>query len=115
MYHVSAQGVDERMINGHYYYYSVCVMCACMHVCMYLCVCMVGREGRQLYGVFYCYTVTAWPKALFFLLHKFSVLLLASFLVRELVCFKQVLIPYSLLCNEHCAHQRNVVIIIISV
>ena len=21
MYHVSAQGVDERMINGHYYYY----------------------------------------------------------------------------------------------
>ena len=31
MYHVSAQGVDERMINVHYYYYlhqpgnSVCV------------------------------------------------------------------------------------------
>ena len=28
MYHVSAQGVDERMINVHYYYYdwpgSVC-------------------------------------------------------------------------------------------
>ena len=22
MYHVSAQGVDERMINVHYYYYS---------------------------------------------------------------------------------------------
>ena len=21
MYHGSAQGVDERMINGHYYYY----------------------------------------------------------------------------------------------
>ena len=21
MYHVSAQGVDERMINGHFYYY----------------------------------------------------------------------------------------------
>ena len=21
MYHVCAQGVDERMINGHYYYY----------------------------------------------------------------------------------------------
>ena len=21
MYHVSAQDVDERMINGHYYYY----------------------------------------------------------------------------------------------
>ena len=24
MYHVSAQGIDERMINVHYYYYSVC-------------------------------------------------------------------------------------------
>ena len=22
MYHVSAQGIDERMINVHYYYYS---------------------------------------------------------------------------------------------
>ena len=22
MYHVSAQGVDERMMNGHYYYYK---------------------------------------------------------------------------------------------
>ena len=21
MYHVSAQGIDERMINAHYYYY----------------------------------------------------------------------------------------------
>ena len=28
MYHVSAQGVDERMISVHYYYYgSVTVMC----------------------------------------------------------------------------------------
>ena len=24
MYYVSAQGVDERMIDVHYYYYSVC-------------------------------------------------------------------------------------------
>ena len=23
MYHVSAQGIDERMINVHYYYYDV--------------------------------------------------------------------------------------------
>ena len=23
MYHVSAQGIDERMINVHYYYYYV--------------------------------------------------------------------------------------------
>ena len=23
MYHVSAQGIDERMINVHYYYYKV--------------------------------------------------------------------------------------------
>ena len=30
MYHVSAQGVDERMINVHYYYYYV-------PVCVYLC------------------------------------------------------------------------------
>ena len=22
MYHVSAQGIDERMINVHYYYYN---------------------------------------------------------------------------------------------
>ena len=27
MYHVSAQGVDERMINVHYYY-LLCVDCA---------------------------------------------------------------------------------------
>ena len=25
MYHVRAQGVDERMINVHYYYVPVCV------------------------------------------------------------------------------------------
>ena len=24
MYHVGAQGVDERMINVHYYYYYYC-------------------------------------------------------------------------------------------
>ena len=32
MYHVSAQGVDERMINVHYYYYSFIlqfVLCYC--------------------------------------------------------------------------------------
>ena len=23
MYHVSAQGIDERMINVHYYYYNM--------------------------------------------------------------------------------------------
>ena len=33
MYHVSAQGVDERMINVHYYYV------ACLMVC--LCVCQI--------------------------------------------------------------------------
>ena len=26
MYHVSAQGVDERMINVHYYYYIVIML-----------------------------------------------------------------------------------------
>ena len=33
MYHVSAQGVDERMINVHYYYYyydSCCCCCCCV-------------------------------------------------------------------------------------
>ena len=27
MYHVSAQYVDERMINVHYYYYYACNIC----------------------------------------------------------------------------------------
>ena len=26
MYHMSAQGVDERMINVHYYYYQLLVL-----------------------------------------------------------------------------------------
>ena len=26
MYHVSAQGVDEHMINVHYFYYYYCVL-----------------------------------------------------------------------------------------
>ena len=26
MYHVSAQGVDERMINVHYYYYCLSII-----------------------------------------------------------------------------------------
>ena len=26
MYHVSSQGVDERMINVHYYYYLISLM-----------------------------------------------------------------------------------------
>ena len=26
MYHVNAQGVDERMINVHYYYYCMAVV-----------------------------------------------------------------------------------------
>ena len=46
MYHVSAQGVDECMINIHYYYYMyacarecVCVLawvCACVRACVCL-------------------------------------------------------------------------------
>ena len=70
MYHVSAQGVDERMINVHYYYYRgvptslrvferfVCmgataaladyrlklrVLCIC-DVCVCVCVCVCVRE-----------------------------------------------------------------------
>ena len=36
MYHVSAQGVDERMINVHYYYYydSCCCCCCCCCCCV---------------------------------------------------------------------------------
>ena len=30
MYHVSAQGVDERMINVHYYYYYYS-QCLCLY------------------------------------------------------------------------------------
>ena len=30
MYHVSAQGVDERLINVHYYYYSGLCYCVCV-------------------------------------------------------------------------------------
>ena len=30
MYHVSVQGVDERMINAHYYYYHD-IFCCCGH------------------------------------------------------------------------------------
>ena len=33
MYHVSAQGVDERMINVHYYY--VCTTELAQTVCVY--------------------------------------------------------------------------------
>ena len=33
MYHVSAQGIDERMINVHYYYYA--------------CVCVCEREREE--------------------------------------------------------------------
>ena len=28
MYHVSAQGVDERMINVHYYYFVCVLLCS---------------------------------------------------------------------------------------
>ena len=40
MYHVSAQGIDERMINVHYYYYYYCCCCCC----------------RYYYYYYYCYT-----------------------------------------------------------
>ena len=34
MYHVSAQGVDERMINVHYYYYASHMTIACCRTCL---------------------------------------------------------------------------------
>ena len=41
MYHVSAQGVDEYMINVYYYCVYVCVcmgmcVCVCMHLCTHV-------------------------------------------------------------------------------
>ena len=56
MYHVSAQGVDERMINVHYYYYYKPTVC--VDVKQYfnnetlfrtqeLCESRGGRPGRQ--------------------------------------------------------------------
>ena len=47
MYYVSAQGVDERMINGHYYYYYV--KSKWFWLCVQLdgqCACLDGRGGR---------------------------------------------------------------------
>ena len=48
MYHVSAQGVDERMINVHYYY-----------VLLHLLICTVLRAHiiavEALYKINYCY------------------------------------------------------------
>ena len=35
MYHVSVQGVDERIINVHYHYIIMC-MCVCVCVCVLL-------------------------------------------------------------------------------
>ena len=36
MYHVSAQGVDERMINVHYYYYYMYLNNACNLISIHL-------------------------------------------------------------------------------
>ena len=36
MYHGSAQGVDERMINVHYYYYYLSIVCAYTFFCFFL-------------------------------------------------------------------------------
>ena len=44
MYDVSAQGVDERMINVYYYYYLCVCVCvrACVRACVRVCVCVKG-------------------------------------------------------------------------
>ena len=38
MYHASAQGVDERMVNVHYYYVVVFFGGVCVCVCVCVCV-----------------------------------------------------------------------------
>ena len=48
-----------------------------------------------MYGVFY----SNWPEASFFIAQVFSFVVGFFVSVRELVCFNQVLIPCSLLCN----------------
>ena len=40
MYHVSAQGVDEHMINVHYYYYVI-------HICVISLSCVCVRLTRD--------------------------------------------------------------------
>ena len=47
MYHVSAHGVDERMIYAHYYYCYFCMRAyvrscvrACVRACVRVCVCV---------------------------------------------------------------------------
>ena len=46
MYHVSAQGVDERMINVHYYYYYY------IHSCTFpVLLCVDAYIGAAMFGL----------------------------------------------------------------
>ena len=38
MYHVSAQGIDKRMINVHYYYYANYVGRIMLYMCIEYCI-----------------------------------------------------------------------------
>ena len=47
MYDVSAQGVDEHVLNvpHHYYYYYLCVRVrACVRACVCVCVCVYKTD-----------------------------------------------------------------------
>ena len=49
MYHVSAQGVDERMINVHYYYYyNNIYICHWRDIVQELCESRGGRPGLSI-------------------------------------------------------------------
>ena len=50
----------------------------CVHACMCACTCVWAcweERGDRLRGMFYCYTVTAWPKAACFIAPVFTFLL----------------------------------------
>jgi len=44
MYHVSAQGVDERLINVHYHYYGL------WYVAWFVCLISLGLSGLAWFG-----------------------------------------------------------------
>ena len=93
MYHVSAQGVDERIINVHYYYYYCDDDKAAARICYALLCSSVSRPRLQFrWPPFQCRRAGAMPGRnclfSFNLLHvslaKASVLLTISVSLRKL-------------------------------
>ena len=59
MYHVSAQGIDERMINVRYYYYTLCRTLYDIHAKMYTVSYALCDEHAVVHSVMYtlCYAL----------------------------------------------------------